>query len=396
MLFLLRLIAVVIFLFGTSLSRAQDWYQVELIIFEHSEEVQSQQMPENWPNVLSLNWPSPLLELEPAEGRPETPAIKPAFEELTFDERNLNNDSYAIRVGDDYNLLWHKAWRAPIQPEEQAPWVLVQAGEQLGEHYRLEGAIRVHLSRYLHLHSNLWLTEVTGEPIVEQPVSADESNDEPTTASFDLDQMAADVNAQSRFDWSQLPEVPTVRWGCNYVREMWPEVGRLLPADFYEDPAPADWYFPFGCRIPSEIPGKDLPIQLNYPTSNFLYQAEIEERFPEFVAAQQQSELFLDKQDLESIPIEPTSYPTNSRDFNSQGPAEAQANPAALAGQGAISAKTEKPPQVRYQVEEIVHIQSQRRMRSAEFHYIDHPKIGILAVIYPVEKPELESEEQTP
>jgi len=28
-------------------------------------------------------------------------------------------------------------------------------------------------------------------------------------------------------------------------------------------------------------------------------------------------------------------------------------------------------------------------MRSGEFHYIDHPKIGILALIHPVEKPEL-------
>lgn len=391
MLFFLRLITAVIFLFGTSLSRAQDWYQVEVIIFEHSEEVQSQQMPETWPNVLDLDWPSPLLKLEPALGRQEEPAVLPAFEELSFDQRNLNNDSYAIRVGDDYNLLWHKAWRAPIQPEEQAPWVLVQAGEQLGEHYRLEGAIRIHLSRYLHLHSNLWLTEVTGEAIVEQPVSADDDNGGPIN-SFDLDQMAADINAQSRFDWSQLPEVSTVRWGCNYVREMWPESQRLLPADFYEDPAPADWYFPFGCRIPAEIPGKDLPIQLNYPTSNFLYRAEIEERFPELFAAPQQSELFQDKLDLESIAIEPSRYPVNSQDSNSQRQLETEISPVVPETQNAM----EQPPQVRYPVEEIVHIQSQRRMRSAEFHYIDHPKVGILAVIYPVEKPELDSEGQTP
>lgn len=393
--FFLRTTALLAILITPSFCLAQSWYQVEVIIFEHSEEVQSQQMPENWPNVLNLKWPSPLLELEPAVERQEPPVIKPAFEELRFDERNLNNDSYAIRVGSNYNLLWHKAWRAPIQPEEQAPWILVQAGEQLGEHYRLEGAIRIHLSRYLHLHSNLWLTEVTGEPIDDQPAYADGDNDEPTTTSFNLDQMAADINAQSRFDWSQLPEVSTVRWGCNYVREMWPEVERLLPANFYEDPAPADWYFPFGCRIPAEIPGKDLPIQLNYPTSNFLYRAEIEERFPEFIAAQQQRELFQDNHDLESIPLAPAMHPTNAPDI-SQDSAETREKPDAPEAQHALSARTANPPRVRYQVEEIVHIQSQRRMRSAEFHYIDHPKVGILAVIYPVEKPELDSEEQTP
>lgn len=395
MLFLPRLITVAVFLSGASLCLAQDWYQVEVIVFEHSEEVQSPQMSENWPNVLNLYWPSPLVELEPAVERQEAAVIKPAFEELAFEERRLNNDSYAIRVRDDYNLLWHKAWRAPILPEEQAPWVMVQAGELLGEHYRLEGAIRVHLSRYLHLHTNLWLTEVTGEPIVERPASANENNDEPI-ASFNLDKMAADVNTQSRFDWSQLPEVSAVRWGCNYVRELWPEDTRLLPVDFHEDPAPADWYFPFGCRIPAEIPGKDLPLQLNYPTSNFLYRAEIEQRFPEFVAAQEHTELYRDKQDLENIPLEPIGYSPDFQGINSQNPAESQVTPFAPVDQAFLPAKEDMSPRVRYQVDEIVHIQSQRRMRSAEFHYIDHPKVGILTVIYPVEKPELDSEVETP
>ncbi len=363
---------------------------MEVLIFEHSDEVQARQTPENWSNVLDLYWPSPLIELESAKEREEIPVIKPAFEELTFDERNMNNDAYAIRVRDAYNLLWHKAWRAPIQPEEEAPWIRVQAGEQLGDHYQLEGAIRIHLSRYLHMHTNLWLTEVTGGPITEQANTDPENTDSPE-ASFNLDQMAADVNAESRFDWSQLPPVSNVRWGCNFVRERWPEDQRLLPADYYEDPAPADWYFPFGCRIPSEIPGKDLPMHLNYPTSNFLYRSEIEKRFPEFMGAIEQTEGSRDRQDLESIPMEPDQFPPDNLITESG----AQDLSVSLSGQNqraqedTETATVTQTPRIRYQVEEIVHIQSQRRMRSTEFHYIDHPKVGILAVIYPVEKPDL-------
>jgi len=399
-LFFPRLIITAVFLLGASATLAQDWFQVEILIFEHSESVQAGQKPENWPNVLDLEWPSPLIQLEPAVERQDVPAVKPPFEELTFDERNLNNDSYAIRVRDAYNLLWHKAWRAPIQPEESAPWIKVQAGEQLGEHYRLEGAIRVHLSRYLHLHTNLWLTEVSGEPIFEQPDSTSEDDDQGN--SFNLDQMAADVNAQSRFDWSQLPEVSTVRWGCNYVREFWPEDERLLPADFYEDPAPADWYFPFGCRVPSENPGKDLPIQLSYPTSNFFYWSEIEERFPELTVAMQQTQLFQDQQSLEGIPLEPTRYspgfPNAEYQFGVDGQEESVnllAEEADGSNNRAVRGVNQKSS-VRYAVDEIVQIQSERRMRSTEFHYIDHPKIGILAVIYPVEKPDLEIDEDSP
>ena len=394
----LRLIITSVFLLGAPASLAQDWYQVEILIFEHSEEVQAEQTPENWPNVLDLEWPTPLIQLESAVERQEPTVVKPPFEELAFDERNLNNDSYAIRVRDAYNLLWHKAWRAPLQSEEQAPWIQVQAGEQLGEHYQLEGAIRVHLSRYLHLHTNLWLTEVSGEMIVEQTGAMAEN--EESSDSFNLDQMAAGVNAQSRFDWSQLPDVETVRWGCNYVRELWPEDERLLPADFYEDPAPADWYFPFGCRVPSEIPGKDLPIQLNYPTSNFLYWSELEKRFPELVAARRQNQLFQDQQDIEGIPLEP-GYSSGISGFNDQADNDPQDESENLFVEE--SNRTDGPENslnsnasVRYQVDEIVQIQSQRRMRSTEFHYIDHPKVGILAVIYPVEKPELEIEEDGP
>ena len=401
--FLLRLIISTVLFLGASATRAQDWFQVEILIFEHSESVQAEQKPENWPNVLDLEWPSPLIDLEAAVERQEPPSVKPPFEELTFDERNLNNDSYAIRVRDAYNLLWHKAWRAPMQSEELAPWIKVQAGEQLGEHYQLEGAIRIHLSRYLHLHTNLWLTEVSGEPIVEQPDSSTEDEDQGD--SFDQDQMAADVNAQSRFDWSQLPEVNSVRWGCNYVRELWPEDERLLPADFYEDPAPADWYFPFGCRVPSEIPGKDLPIQLNYPTSNFLYWSELEKRFPELADAMQQNQLFQDQQSMEGIPLEPTRYLPELPNLEEQLGVDAQMDqdqPGRLlveetgsTNNGAANSLNFKPS-VRYAVDEIVQIQSQRRMRSTEFHYIDHPKLGILAVIYPVDKPELKIEEDAP
>lgn len=352
---------------------SQDWYEIEVIIFEHSAQTQAQQSVEIWPSELDLNWPTPLLELEPAVEREEQPAVKPPFEELVFDERRMNNESYALRVRDPYELLWHKAWRAPLLPEDQAPWILVQASEQIGDHYRLEGAIRIHLSRYLHLHSDLWLTEVSGEPIIEV-IAADEDSTG-LDVEIDLSEFA-NIELESEFDWSQLPEPSSVRWGCNHVRELWPEDKRLLPADYYDDPAPADWYYPFSCRIPSENPDLELPLSVSLPTSDRFIEDELELHYPELMEAEMaQTEAAVSElTDLKKladglkIPAPGRSLPIQPEELFSP------------------------EPKISYQVDEIVHIKGQRRMRSGEFHYIDHPKIGILALINPVEKPELELE----
>lgn len=390
----MRLFCLLLLLLSTSFARAQDWFEIEVIIFEHNNSQSDPGDLERWPRDLDLNWPSPLLELEPAVKREEPVEIFPPYEELVFDQRRMNNDSYALRVRDPYDLLWHKAWKAPLLPEGQAPWILVQASEELGEHFRLEGAIRIHLSRYLHLSTDLWLTEVSGNALMpdvttgvepEDNVINQQASDTELASNQGADNLLQEADTRSEFDWSQLPELGSVRWGCSYVRELWPEDSRLLPADYYDDPAPADWYYPFGCRIPSEQIDRDLPYFVNMPTSDLNAENELEINYPELFTEPEPSEAdsFINLPDNTNPETVNSALDTQSLlesinvVFRNEGPTEL------------ITPK----PRIQYPVREIIRIQGKRRMRSGEFHYIDHPKIGVLAIIHPVEKPELDLEQ---
>ena len=403
--------------FLANLASAQDWFEIEVIIFEHKDGADLSENAENWPRDLDLNWPTPILELEPAVERPEPREILPPYEELVFAQRRMNNDSYALRTRQSYDLLWHKAWRAPLLPQEKAPWILVQASDQLADHYRLEGAVRIHLSRYLHLHTNLWLTEVSGPAIIETALANEVAEGPDQEEQLQVPEPLIEETAEgTEFDWSQLPEPPIVRWGCNYVRELWPEEDRLIPADYYENPAPADWYHPFGCKVLSELIEQDIPYFVNIPPSDRYSQTELKLYYPElFVESGPETEL---QDALELFGEEPHMDGNNlgdadliaSKEPGKEGLTEAEQPVFPVDAQllndlfthadgsfaGATPGLIPPEPKVHYPVKEIIHITGKRRMRSGEFHYIDHPKIGILAIIHPVEQPELVLEPELP
>ena len=64
--------------------------------------------------------------------------------------------AYMQRQG-GYRMLFHESWAQPVSAESAAlPIVLDRSGDnqQWGQ---LQGSIKLYLSRYLHLHTNLWL-----------------------------------------------------------------------------------------------------------------------------------------------------------------------------------------------------------------------------------------------
>lgn len=378
------LIAICCFLLCSNIL-AQNWYEIEVLIFEHTyNPFEDPEDAERWPSNINVEWPEPLMELdnppdlEEAEAVVEDEfAVPDPFVELPSDQLRLSNANYAMRVRDGYRLLWHKSWKAPLLPEESAPWIMIQAGEQIGEHYRLEGGIRIHLARFLHLHSDLWLTEL-------QPLEAEE---------------------QTEFHWSQLPKPTITQWPCIFIEEAWPDELRELPDDFYEKPAPGDWYYPFGCG--AEMPlaaGEEAPTEgdmlLDTPlalpaeltqSADFLSQSDTSDATGNQVADEE-------PQAHEEPQIEAEEKPNffgvqlfgNTQQTAQSAPIlTSQAEPELA--EEALDAEPEEQLYGGYPVQEIIQIQSQRRMRSEELHYIDHPKIGILAIIHPVEQPILEA-----
>ncbi len=64
--------------------------------------------------------------------------------------------AYMQRTG-EYRTLFHETWIQPVLEEERAiPLILDRSGDDQAWP-RLQGSIKLHLSRYLHIEANLWL-----------------------------------------------------------------------------------------------------------------------------------------------------------------------------------------------------------------------------------------------
>ena len=387
MLNLKHLLTIISFIFCLAFSTeglGQDWYEIEVLIFEqNSNPYENPEDRERWPSDLDLAWPMPLVELDltpeasDSEVNQEDIIPKP-YAELPAAERRLSNANYAMRVRDQYNLLWHKSWKAPLLPENDSPWVLIQAGEQIGEHYRLEGGLKVHLARYLHLHADLWLTEL-------QPIGAEE---------------------QTEFHWSQLPRPELSRWPCIFVKENWPDSARELPDEYFEKPAPEDWYYPFKCESKAhesidsgELTDLPLPLPAELEATSLAIIAGSNETTLQ--DAQRPFNGYSEEEGLTSQENLNRGSDDNSasRPFFLNRETEKNAEDSPLdslpnlqnIAEDELAQEDQETFGYGYPVKEIIHVESRRRMRSEELHYIDHPKIGIIAIIHPVEQPVLEA-----
>ena len=403
----------------SSAAQAQSWYQIEVILFKHNQAAGEQQTdsdgntvyPEDselWPTELDLQWRQPLIELDSVQKKEPTSAVPRPFERLPRDLLQMANEAYALRVRPQYELLWHQAWKAPLLNEESSPWIKVQAGEQINDRWPLEGAIRIHLSRYLHLSTDLWFIEPAdqlqpGQPATEQ-IASDQIADEqqgstPDTLPESSPTPSPTIKAtESRdqgfdlFQWSAVPAKPeNIRWSCNFVREFWPEDDQLLPADYYEEPAPTDWYFPFGCSLPRDMPKENLPLWVSAVPETLDRETEFRQRYPELFSPDtffQPGVDLANSTTLAAAPIENRSnIESNSENTTNSRTREREGR------RGIKSELSSSAEKMRRPIKRITQIKSRRRMRSGELHYVDHPDIGVLIQINRVDKPQLVEEE---
>ena len=184
-----------------------NWYQVEVIIFAREG---SDNGIEQWPRNIALRYPLNWVALQDTEAQSteveedlpswerglaarrqtEAPShAHGAFSPLPSAERNMNRYAGAMERSGEYRVLFHEAWRQPVKPLESAPALLIEGGNTFGNHTELEGSITLSLSRYLHLHTRLWLTDF--EPNYGQPPGA----------------------------WPELPRRPDQRLSMNPSRE---------------------------------------------------------------------------------------------------------------------------------------------------------------------------------
>lgn len=138
-------------------SYAGTQFEIEMVVF--SRESGMSQSRETWPAAPRLNYDSHWVDFNtPSGADPMIPALQPA-------PNQLDNKVAALKRSSGYQVLFHKTWRQVLQTERNAPAVLVSGGPANGNHHQLEGSVTLSVSRYLHLSTDLWLSEWLPETV---------------------------------------------------------------------------------------------------------------------------------------------------------------------------------------------------------------------------------------
>ncbi|RLT93459.1 CsiV family protein [Ketobacter sp.] len=140
--------------------KALPWYQVSLVVFKHRN---SPMGNETWPapETLELSFPPGILELEPAS---EAAKSNPTEEKVAFRSTQPLDEEFrqalrSIKLSSNYEIMTTASWNQPALDGNQAIPILIQAGNEYAGYYELEGSITLVVSRYLHLKTDLWLSE---------------------------------------------------------------------------------------------------------------------------------------------------------------------------------------------------------------------------------------------
>jgi len=118
----------------------QKWYRVEAIIFTQKDVFGDELSSRD----IVLAYPEDLIDLD---------NNKVGFTPLPQSERKLGPDAYSLNRTGVYKALFHKAWLQPGLAPAKAPWINIDISD---DNTALSGSLRVYLSSYLHLESNLW------------------------------------------------------------------------------------------------------------------------------------------------------------------------------------------------------------------------------------------------
>lgn len=156
---------------GTATAQTDDerWYQVELIVFAQGSSPDEGE--EVWRPDITLSYPSNWLELvDPdqadldedgmqAPGVGERQLGERALALLPAEEFTLRREAQRLERDSRYRILFQGAWRQPLAENRQEPAILITGGEQFDDHYELEGSVQLSLRTYLHIDTNLWLSQ---------------------------------------------------------------------------------------------------------------------------------------------------------------------------------------------------------------------------------------------
>jgi hypothetical protein len=143
---------------------AADLYQIEVVVFARP----GGGSEEHSASGNGLGYPLRLATLQEAAADASSVG---AFQLLPANARLLNNEEAALsRRG--FPILFHGAWRQPVETAQRAAAVLINGGRGAGAARELSGYVTLSAENYLHIDVNLWLSQFA--------TSSDHLTDSPT------------------------------------------------------------------------------------------------------------------------------------------------------------------------------------------------------------------------
>lgn len=128
------------------------WYQVEVYIFRQF----SGKTNEFWPPKEPVNFAADfgLMTVDPVPME----AGDVAFQQVTMKDIESYDVGQLLVESQSYEMLYKAAWRQPFVGRNDAPTVFISGGNQQTSNRReLEGTLRLHKGRYLHVDAHLVL-----------------------------------------------------------------------------------------------------------------------------------------------------------------------------------------------------------------------------------------------
>lgn len=191
-------------------------YQIEMVIFERREHQKSSKTDldeEFWRRDISLNYPENYRQLiKTTSSRYRDFSILPRQAQVLVGvKRRLDSNR-------GYRVLFHEAWRQPIA-DKGTPAVIINGGDNIGRRHRLEGSIQLRVSRYLHIETHLWLTQLSAGSTAGAPdrktatPGASENNAKDPTKDGDTEGKVteSEANSTAHPPWPPLPGLPINR-----------------------------------------------------------------------------------------------------------------------------------------------------------------------------------------
>ena len=214
-------VCLLLILFAAGSNSQEDepgWYEVELLVFQYTGEHAADR--EIFPLLPELRYPKELRRLRPMDGRieweqtwqlrrveeliptppwpgrepppaaPRLPTLEPengrelstpeldngrglaapeldysvpaAFALLPASQRKYNSERRRIGRQGDTEVLFHQAWRQPVPSRRRAVPILIQSNADT-DYPALQGSLLLYAARYLHVETNLWLNHTRAD-----------------------------------------------------------------------------------------------------------------------------------------------------------------------------------------------------------------------------------------